>query len=94
MKQKEIVCLCIPRVLDSVSVSSIVPLFQKIGSVLHVRCKPGEGYKSVFVSLCWGNSVDSVMARERIAAGLDFKLMYDVDGVDMLPWFWKVYAMK
>jgi hypothetical protein len=96
MNQKQPVLLCIPRVLDTVSTTTLLPLFQKLGSVLWVRCRHGHhdtGYKSVYISLCWGDGSAALLARARIDAGMDFKVM-NGDGDAMFPWFWKVVAKK
>lgn len=96
MNQKQPVLLCIPRVLKTVSMTTLLSLFQKLGSIVWVRCSQGRNdteYKSVYISLCWGDGSAAQLARARIDAGMDFKVM-NGGGDTLFPWFWKVVAKR
>ncbi len=88
--------LCIPRVNNSIDISQIRRVFEKIRlgkidriDVIERRNASGEIYKRAFIHFKkWNPSEDAQNTRNRLLSGKDIKIVYDN------PWFWKVSANK
>jgi len=93
--QLNIKCLCIPRVLSTITENHIRKIFTEldIGIVGRIdivnKTTNGEKTNCVYVHLKhWHNNSNAKLAYDRLIEGKEIKILYDE------PWFWKVSAYK
>ena len=83
------VCICIPKIEESVNKHLIKKIFEgyNIGSVTKINLVYSKEKKTklAFVYLKYHQHKNSLLAKQYIDEGTDFKLVYN------FPWFWKCY---
>lgn len=86
-------CLCIPRVLSSITEKQIKNIFDsvKIGIIdrIDIVGKKGDKHNRVFIHIKkWFITENAIIAQERFQNNQDIKIIYED------PWFWKISVYK
>jgi len=84
--------LCIPRVSNEIIKKNIISTFNtleigKIEKITEIPNRNDMNFKSIYIKICWNNNPRTILLKNRILDGKDFKIVYDY------PWnYWIVVS--